>query len=433
MNFVTETIDHDSFSKSSDKPTDKMGKPTDQRGDKGDQRGDKGGDTFSDASASSDPLSNTNFGGTGESRVVTARGTEDGLVLRIDGKAEWQEILCDIDLFLGGRKKFFEGGQVSLEWLDRLPTIEQSKELEDLLQSSYGIEVIVRRRRPARMALAEPTAGRKGEYSRTEGDVVPEDTRAQDSSIGRDMSRKTSRKSGVTINLFQEVTESATGSPSAGSFASGDSFENLLSSGAELLSGHSAGSQAQGGETLSGRIQHERVESGSFFDTQGSGFTGSGFAGGFSGSREVSGAAGESTPKRYASRMAKMLGDDLFYEDDANAKVVFGTLRSGQRLETPFSLIVIGDVNPGADLVAGGDIIVFGGLRGTAHASAYDDDAFDRVIIALQMQPMQLRIGSVISRGSDELVRGAEIARIENRRIIVEAFNPRALLGKKLR
>ena len=87
----------------------------------------------------------------------------------------------------------------------------------------------------------------------------------------------------------------------------------------------------------------------------------------------------------------------------------------------------------GADLVAGGDIIVIGNLRGTAHASAYDDEALDHVIIALQMQPMQLRMGSVISRGSDEVVNGAEIARIENRRIIVEAFNTRILHGKRYR
>ena len=41
------------------------------------------------------------------------------------------------------------------------------------------------------------------------------------------------------------------------------------------------------------------------------------------------------------------------------------------------------------------------------------------------MQPVQLRIGSVISRGSSEKSSNAEIARIDNRRIIVENFNPR--------
>jgi septum site-determining protein MinC len=129
--------------------------------------------------------------------------------------------------------------------------------------------------------------------------------------------------------------------------------------------------------------------------------------------------------------MSKFLGEELAFDEDANAKIVFGTLRSGQRVETPFSLIVVGDVNPGADLIAGGDIIVLGNLRGTAHAAAYDDDGQERVIVALQMQPMQLRIGSVISRGSDEGGQGTEVARIDSRRIIVEAFNPRGSFLRK--
>jgi septum site-determining protein MinC len=132
----------------------------------------------------------------------------------------------------------------------------------------------------------------------------------------------------------------------------------------------------------------------------------------------------------YLDRVSNVLGDDCFYDDEANAKVIFGTLRSGQRIETPFSLIVVGDVNPGADLIAGGDIIILGNLRGTAHAAAYDD-AEDRVIFALKMQPMQLRIGTIISRGSNECGKTPEIARVENKRIIVESFSSRGSTLKK--
>jgi septum formation inhibitor MinC len=408
----------------------------------------RSGDSGLTASASPAPESSNEFAAS-ESKVVTARGTEDGLILRIDGKADWQEILQDIDQFLGGRKKFFEGGQVSLEWLDRLPTLEQSKELEQLLQSNYGIEVVVRRRRSPRMALADgpsdaisnsvtdsraTTREHEMEYrpsgphghndgntntsSRNREDVQSLETDNKDSAGSYMSGKKQTRKSGVTINLFQEVSESLAGANPP-----------LPGSAHNSLSSNSLSSESRG---LASSISKDRTDS-----KRGDWRAG---AYDFSGSSREDGedsdsllSSADSGSKRFASRMARMLGDDLFYEDDANAKVVFGTLRSGQRLETPFSLIVIGDVNPGADLVAGGDIIVFGGLRGTAHASAYDDEAYDRVIIALQMQPMQLRIGSVISRGSDELVRGAEIARIENRRIIVEAFNPRALLGKKFR
>ena len=364
------------------------------------------------AGGGADGIDSLDSDGKSESKVVTARGTEDGLVLRIDGKAEWQEILHDIELFLGGRKKFFEGGQVSLEWLDRLPTVEQGKELEELLRTGYGVELIVKRKRPSKLSVAaraaldaDPAAERvlPGTIS-SSGSSGSGANRGEVS--GETMSTRKTKRTGVTINLFDELQEGSAGISSggpAGGFLQGDSGIGSSASPFGSGSGFSSGS------LLSSSIEI-RSEGGKddFSD-------------------ELTGAG-----KKYASRMARMLGDDLFYEDDANAKVFFGTLRSGQRLETPFSLIVVGDVNPGADLVAGGDILVFGGLRGTAHASAYDDDSFDRVIIALQMQPMQLRIGSVISRGSDEVVRGAEIARIENRRIIVEAFNPRALLGNAM-
>ena len=84
---------------------------------------------------------------TGEDRVVTARGTEDGLVLRIDGKAEWREIIAEIEAFLGGRRKFFEVSEIGIEGLERLPTVEQGKELETHLRESYCLEIRVRRRR----------------------------------------------------------------------------------------------------------------------------------------------------------------------------------------------------------------------------------------------------------------------------------------------
>lgn len=287
-------------------------------------------------------------------RVVSARGTEDGLILRIDGRAAWEEILSDLDQFLGGRKKFFEGGEVAVEWLERLPTKEQSKELEQVLRDNYGIEIVAKRKRPPRINLAKDNTASKSQQ----------------------------KKSSVTVPLFDEME--------------GGKSSDVLG----LTSSIEAFATAGDGFTPESRFELGRQEG-----------------------------AG----RRSLSNMTKVIGDEVFYEDDANAKVVFGTLRSGQRYETPFSLIVIGDVNPGADLVAGGDIIVLGSLRGTAHASAYDDDSFDRVIFALQMQPMQLRIGSVISRGSDEVVKGAEIARIENRRIIVEPFNARGFLTRKHR
>lgn len=321
-----------------------------------------------------------------DNRIVTARGTEDGLVLRIDGKAEWEDILTEIHSFLGGSKRFFQGGQISIEWLERLPTKEQSSALEEVLRDEYGIIIATRKKRPVRGFGRRESLSDSESLEANEGE---EDPMTQLDSAA-----------GVTIPLFNEVSES-------------DYSKSLFAEGAKSLS--------ESDENL--REQVEKFTSatlGEYYTPEGEPLA----------MRSREGA--EDLRKKYINRVSRLLGDEIIYDDDANAKVVFGTLRSGQKVETPYSLIVIGDVNPGADLTAGGDIIVLGNLRGTAHASAYDDDSFDKVIIAMQMRPMQLRIGSVISRGSEDVVSGVEIARIDNRRIIVEPFNTK-LFSKKFR
>lgn len=76
------------------------------------------------------------------------------------------------------------------------------------------------------------------------------------------------------------------------------------------------------------------------------------------------------------------------------------TIRSGQRIKFPTNIIIIGDVNPGAEIIAGGDIVVLGKLRGVVHAGA--TGAIDCQIIALKLQPTQLRIGNIITRSPDD-------------------------------
>lgn len=65
-------------------------------------------------------------------------------------------------------------------------------------------------------------------------------------------------------------------------------------------------------------------------------------------------------------------------------------VRSGQVLRHPGHIVVIGDVNPGAQLIAGGDIIVWGKLQGSAHAGALGDTR--AIICALEMSPSLIKI-----------------------------------------
>lgn len=74
-------------------------------------------------------------------------------------------------------------------------------------------------------------------------------------------------------------------------------------------------------------------------------------------------------------------------------------IRSGQVLEVAGDLLLIGDVNPGGTVMAGGNIFVLGVLRGIAHAGCYGDD--NAVIAASLMKPAQLRISDYISRAPD--------------------------------
>ncbi|MCI6020808.1 MAG: septum site-determining protein MinC [Clostridia bacterium] len=76
-----------------------------------------------------------------------------------------------------------------------------------------------------------------------------------------------------------------------------------------------------------------------------------------------------------------------------------GTLRSGQILESESSIIILGDVNPGGKVIAKGNVIVLGSLKGNIYAGA--DGNEDAFVVAIDMEPMQIKIGDVIARCSD--------------------------------
>jgi len=103
--------------------------------------------------------------------------------------------------------------------------------------------------------------------------------------------------------------------------------------------------------------------------------------------------------------------------------VIRRTLRSGQRIEHSGNIVIIGDVNPGAEVTAGGHLIVWGKLRGAARVGAINpQDAF---VCALQLSPMQLIIGSLISRspaddGHKQII--PEMAFAQKGQIVAEAW-----------
>lgn len=111
----------------------------------------------------------------------------------------------------------------------------------------------------------------------------------------------------------------------------------------------------------------------------------------------------------------------VFYPN--NALYVPNTMRSGQRVVHDGHLVVCGDVNPGAEVMAGGDVVVLGTLRGLAHAGCYGDE--NARIVAGSLRSPQLRIASRIATSPDDggklssTARTPEVARIEEGEIVV--------------
>ena len=99
------------------------------------------------------------------------------------------------------------------------------------------------------------------------------------------------------------------------------------------------------------------------------------------------------------------------------------TLRSGQKINYDGNIVILGDVNPGAEIVAAGDIFVFGVLRGIAHAGASGDNK--AIVTAFRLQPTQLRIADKISRAPDGTVftpSFPEVASIKDGLIYIEPY-----------
>lgn len=117
--------------------------------------------------------------------------------------------------------------------------------------------------------------------------------------------------------------------------------------------------------------------------------------------------------------------EKLRYENVSQGQslIVRATIRSGQLIEYKGNIVVIGDVNPGAELKAEGSIIIMGGMRGVAHAGTNGD--YSTFIAAFNLQPTQLRIGDIITRSPDGSNRRnsiPEMAIVKQGMILVEPY-----------
>jgi septum site-determining protein MinC len=142
------------------------------------------------------------------------------------------------------------------------------------------------------------------------------------------------------------------------------------------------------------------------------------------------------SPKPFVERLVepKSVRD---WEDEARRHptlLIRKTLRSGQNVRFYGNVVVLGDVNPGAEITAGGDIIVMGWLRGMAHAGAQGDER--AMVSAFRLNPTQLRIAHFIARSPDggeaTMPDVPEIAEIREGQLVIDRWQ-NSVLGSLVR
>lgn len=125
----------------------------------------------------------------------------------------------------------------------------------------------------------------------------------------------------------------------------------------------------------------------------------------------------------------KALDEKLLELSNTTGQFYKGNLRSGQVLESETSIIVMGDVNPGARIVSKGNIIVLGSLKGTVFAGATGNT--NSFVLALDMNPVQIRIADTIARSPDRPAKASpkevKIAFLEEGNIYIEPLNKEVL------
>lgn len=108
--------------------------------------------------------------------------------------------------------------------------------------------------------------------------------------------------------------------------------------------------------------------------------------------------------------------------DHQQTLLIRRTLRSGQSIKYPGHVVVLGDINAGAEIIAGGSIMVLGRCSGVVHAGATGD--CKAKVIANRLCPTQLRIGAAIVRSPEDEPQYPEIAKVKENQILVEKYQP---------
>ncbi len=122
-------------------------------------------------------------------------------------------------------------------------------------------------------------------------------------------------------------------------------------------------------------------------------------------------------------RCEKALNEKLMELSASTGQFYRGSLKQGTHLESETSIVIIGDVEPGARVISKGNVIVLGTLGGVVTAGASGNA--DAVVVALEMAPIQIKIADVVSRFKEKgkrLAKGPAAVCVEDGAICVKPF-----------
>lgn len=132
-------------------------------------------------------------------------------------------------------------------------------------------------------------------------------------------------------------------------------------------------------------------------------------------------------PKKQAPKQAGPRGEtnrdpqNPWLHKSGDSLVIAGRVRSGQKVEARRHLVILGDLNPGAEAIAGGDIIILGSLLGTAAAGQPDNES--AIVLALDLRPTQVQIGGYVAAGSASSAgKKPEFASLKDNRIVIADY-----------
>ncbi|MBF0117524.1 MAG: septum site-determining protein MinC [Desulfobacterales bacterium] len=110
-----------------------------------------------------------------------------------------------------------------------------------------------------------------------------------------------------------------------------------------------------------------------------------------------------------------------WHHHKSDVLMLAGRVRSGQKVTAKKNLIILGDVNPGGEVIAGGDIIIIGCLFGTAAAGQPDNE--ESLVFALDFRPTQVQIGGFVAAGlPSSCGKTSEFAIVENGSVVVKDY-----------